>query len=490
MKKENDDSPPPYEKIATITTSTIPHAPTPALTWRDKRQRNQRESPMYCLPTKVLRQIFEGSDFLSQQMIRQTCSRFASIISGLNINGTRKDRASRPFDQQFDTRQVWPCHGSLNQRNAIRKQWAALVRRDITDLCSECRHFEESGLLDDRLIALNKKRYCHGCSKSHKRGLFMPYERNNPVYYGDCIGRRTNIRMCPHVELSWKTYRKMINSRLHHNRPGVDLPQISCPKGCHWEGCANSLPLKNMKKNEERNQDTLSPTYASVLRDEQNTQPKLTAVLTWANRLFDVDVDSQTKSISLFKKFLNTVDTHKSGPYLCPHMRFNDGQLLRPLQAPYCTCFPDDDDDEDGDRKEHKDVPYDVQPHKHSGACKARCRCFVEQHSVSSVSSSGQNTQNTAGFLGGHPGGQFQHIATCMVCDARVCWRRQGNAVHLEYANTVTATSPTDGAWIRSLDPHSWGITKDKESKHVYWCPNKSCRTNHQWNALYRRLGL
>lgn len=314
-------------------------------TWRESRQRNTRESPICRLPTELLQIIFRKGEFLDQQMVRQVCSLFAAVIS--NLNGSQ---ANEPFDIEFGNLQVWRCHGSPSERTAIRQQWASRVRPDITDLCKACKVFDESGHLDDRLIQLGEPLWCTGCRLYHKRGFFPASERGR-WSSRECIGRKGRITTCPHFGLSWETVDRTKQRLTQNGRLGIDLPQFSCPQGCHWKGCTNSLQATPTPS-------TLSPSFVSCWRNHRYLLPRFTIALTWANRLFDID-ETSTTSIQKFRDFFSTLDTG-SGPYLCPHVDFKDGgeQLLRPLQPPFCSCFPDEEE-----------RGYRVQPHTCSSAC-------------------------------------------------------------------------------------------------------------------------
>ena len=431
---------------------------SPSYTWQDKRLRNQKESALYRMPNELLHIIFEEADFLSQQMLRQTCSKFAALITDLTPN-----RADKPFDGTFDIRQVWPCHGSQTDRDAIRAPWAALVRRDITDLCKQCTDFDKSGELDRRLKWLRQPLYCTGCYEMHERGMFP---RKNRGFWGVsrlCIGWQGSMRVCPHLSISKWACELEIRRLKYEGWQGANRPVFVCLEGCHWEGCSNIYDVSKIPP--FKNQQTH---ITKEPANEWDYSPPFTMAVMWANCPWDIDA-SRPVSRHQLRSFYETLDTG-TGPYFCPHMSVKDGQLFRALQAPFCRCFPDDNDE----------CAYAVQEHVHTTRCEMRCHCAQEARASSGQQSDFWTWRHAA----------YQHMAICSVCKAEACWKRQGNRIYLQYCSLILDTSASRSSWIRKLDPHSWDITKDEQTKHVYWCPDKDCRTNYRWYALYRRLRI
>lgn len=161
---------------------------------------------------------------------------------------------------------------------------------------------------------------------------------------------------------------------------------------------------------------------------------------------------------------------------LCPHMQFSDTEaLLKALEPGSCCCYPD----ADGNLAEH---------HRHTNLCPARCQC---RHSKESGKTDSEEKTDSGKKENGKPTSSGLHAQVrCPVCEAMVIWRRDRDSVYLECVNPIAAEAPASGAWIRKLNPHSWYITYDQETKHVFWCPDNNCRTNYKWYAMYARLGL
>ncbi|CAK7267241.1 hypothetical protein SEPCBS119000_002446 [Sporothrix epigloea] len=233
-----------------------------------------------------------------------------------------------------------------------------------------------------------------------------------------------------------------------------------CPENCHWPDSYNSFWP------EEPTRGKLDERYY-LWRLNHDARPSPHFFVTWANHVFDID-PSRPLTRHVFREALEKLDTGSGGPYLCPHIRIDDGQLLIPLQPGFCCCFTD-----------KLEPGYKVNQHRHSWGAQNVCRFRTE------ASANLDKTVTLGSYLGG-----FLHVYSCYECKTYYFWRRRQNTIHLERFSGVYAKIAWSDDWIRKLDPHSWNITSDDETRHVYWCPNTDCRTNYRWSALYRRLGL
>ncbi|CAK7201766.1 hypothetical protein SEUCBS139899_004480 [Sporothrix eucalyptigena] len=458
---------------ASDATITALPAPSTSLAWKERRQHNEQTSAFYRMPDEVLLRCFGKADFLSQQMLRQTCHRFAHIVTKLG-----GDRSSKPYDNTFGKQQVWPCHGTEHQRNAIRPQWAALVRRDVTDLCQGCRDFDVSGRLAQRLHELGARLWCSGCRAFHQRGKFSAPQRLQWFFKRRCIGWTGRIRVCPHLDLSWdmvlQEKKRLVQTGWNG---GAEVPFFECPERCMSQDTKDSQvdntrisdpppqPQPKCKYPQARIKTMLPEGWHRYLVYQMGTAREY--------RLVDLAPDAAgDPSRQQLERAFGTMNTG-DGPYLCPHMRIDNAidkaQLLAPLQRPFCDCFPDGDDVEAG---------FDMQQHACTESCHWHCRCLHR------TSSELRGRRSAFDF----DGGDIHHTAECAICHANFTWRRVGNSIHLQKRNTFFCTYAGRRRWIRHLDPHSWHMTEDDETKHVYWCPEKGCRTNDNWRVFYRRL--
>ncbi|KIH87091.1 hypothetical protein SPBR_04937 [Sporothrix brasiliensis 5110] len=475
-------------------------------TWRQRRRQNACNSALHRLPNELLFMIFRESDFLSQQMIRQTCHLFAALITGLGGS-----RAGQRFDGTYDVRQIWPRHGSAARRKAIRPEWAALTRRDKEGLCTDCMEFELSGQLNERLKWLDLLLWCSSCQTYHKRGMFPASHRRKIKAERSCIGWQGRWRICPHRSLSWgRLVKEWAMCRLVgewetctlYGWRGAELSLFACGEGCAVAGgCTNG-------DNRVPKMDTVNYAYPVDWSEEHERDgPRHSVGTLWRAALFDVD-PSKPLSLRSFQEKLddlgNRNNKRASGPSLCPHVRFNDGKLLRPLQAPHCLCFPRDDNSDNNRTKMDRGPGYPMQQHAYdSDTCQWHCACHgAGQNHASLTRPTKPDGTLWDGCALRDIWGAFDlanqwrsnpnhlHEFQCSVCYVRYSWLRDGNTMVLQHLSWCGPTENPNGTWIRKLDPHSWNITKDNKTKHVYWCPDSTCRTNHEWRALYKRLGV
>ena len=238
-----------------------------------------------------------------------------------------------------------------------------------------------------------------------------------------CIGWEGRLRLCSHVSISWSEVetemqrRKSCGQRDGRERPFV--PLVHCPEKCLWPDEAAPSNL-NSRHYIWRNLFDLRPV------------PELAA--TWANYVFDIDAD-RPLTRHVFREALDKLGADSRGPSLCPHVHFDDGQLLLPLQPAFCCCFSD-----------RLEPEYKVNQHRHFDCQRNTCRCRTESEA---------NPEIKTIALEAYQGG-FAHTYTCYTCKASYFWRRQGNSIHLEFFTSIPVESSSSEAWIRKLDPHSW----------------------------------
>lgn len=420
--------------------------------WLLNRRKNEEDSTLYTLPNEVLLNIFGAADFLTQQMIRQTCSLFAELVASLDPKRAQEPR------EDADFLQIWPYHGTSEQRHEVRRQWSTLIRRDTTDFCPKCVDFEQSGRLNESIWRLETRIWCDACCEYHKRGFFSSSQRKPRLRSRKCIGWEGRLRLCSHVSLGWDRIlaeKRKVKS-LRQRRIGC-LLNLQCPKDCHWPGSYNSFYPKRATQN------GLNHRYYNWIANTDQTRA-LGMFASWANHIFDIDT-TLPLTRHVFRKALEKLNVDGRGPRLCPHMRIDDGQLSLALGPEVCS--PSSNRPEPG---------FEVKGHKHE-----------EKRLLPRIREIAANSKSQSIDVELYNGG-FARKLSCNVCHSMYLWRRCENTIHLEFSTRIPLSSATDSAWIRLLDPHSWNITGDTETRHVYWCPDTECRTNRHWICFYNRL--
>ncbi|KAK7948874.1 uncharacterized protein PG986_009760 [Apiospora aurea] len=44
--------------------------------------------------------------------------------------------------------------------------------------------------------------------------------------------------------------------------------------------------------------------------------------------------------------------------------------------------------------------------------------------------------------------------------------------------------------WLQMLNPESYGLTTDKDLKHITWCPDKRCANGRSWATHQKHLDI
>ncbi|CAK7275198.1 hypothetical protein SEPCBS119000_006573, partial [Sporothrix epigloea] len=282
--------------------------------WLLNRRKNELSSKFYGFPSELLLHIFGEADFLTQLMLRSTCSRFAELITSLDVK-----RYQGPNAPRLAYLNTWPLHGTEEQRLAVQKQLSTLVRRDRPDLCKECEAFEQSGQLDEAIRKLRKILWCSYCERYHDRGMFSFAQRKQWSTLRMCIGWEGRLRLCPHISYSWaQVEARKRRSELQRQHGKFSMVLLICPQGCHWSGSYNSFGTKedSFEAKEAAPWKLVNRVYLGALKHGPKPVPELAG--TWANHVFDIDPD-RPLTRHTFREALEKLDTSKHGPHLCPH---------------------------------------------------------------------------------------------------------------------------------------------------------------------------
>ncbi|KAK0724118.1 hypothetical protein B0H67DRAFT_549972 [Lasiosphaeris hirsuta] len=439
------------------TVSTPPTAPDddpPA--WLRNQQTNAENSWLYRLPTEILLEIRKHTDDVTRAAMRNTCSMFLTLVADL------------PSHEACTFRDIL---GGIFVSSRDRKEVQAMLKRNLSGKCDECRAFCHSGRYDKTIRHFRKREWCSGCRRSHARFYFSAAQRALPPTERVCIGREGRLRLCDDQHVTWSGLTGPDPSAARSTNMSTAYAYLN--KASHLTSFQKGFPPKIRIAKVKR--------FDIGIRIENiNTH--------WAIPVMKLDPSTPVTKQQLQTHL--TAARNTFGVSLCPHVEIDDGQLLLPFAQEYCVCF---------DNAPKTEPPHNHSPHSASSdaSCIAVLGCQHENLKCCRCRPADGRRNffrpDVDTVLKGSD--NLVHMYTCPTCFARYSWIRARNTwiglgnswtpgsasdrhVYLEFLrDTSTIDVPTDLSWIRQLDPESWGASTDEELRHVTWCADSRCTT-------------
>lgn len=238
---------------------------------------------------------------------------------------------------------------------------------------------------------------------------------------------------------------------------------------------------------------------------------RYTIYINWTSPVFDLDPNVPIRKESIRDHLASQEkESYLFEHALCPHITTNDGQLLLPFEPNQCVCFENYFEERitetDSNGPQH-------QPHCHSctdksfGRC---CRCLAvtspfnerinrQGHFMCPESfyyhgsdiSVFNEKKNGCNFLQPFSASHFVRCSQCYYSNyAWVRGGRNGRRVYMDLSRMFQLPdSPTTMAWLKNLDPESWGVSQDHALRHVLWCAEPGCSTRDGYSQLLKALG-
>ncbi|KAF4781634.1 hypothetical protein HER10_EVM0001390 [Colletotrichum scovillei] len=160
------------------------------------------------------------------------------------------------------------------------------------------------------------------------------------------------------------------------------------------------------------------------------------------------------------------------GDLLCPHVTYDDGQLVRPFDPQSCAC-----------------LGVDSRVGAVSGAKSPVEGCKFGWRSCKSMAR--ENERDKSMFI---PfGAEDCHKVECRGCDTTYQWHRFDADVFLSRRSLGDfVTGKNEDSDVHNvdalLDPNTYYSNSDHETKHLLWSDNKDCRNGRRWIEYGRHL--
>ncbi|KAM7204248.1 hypothetical protein V8F20_003661 [Naviculisporaceae sp. PSN 640] len=439
--------------------------------------------------------IVENADCVTRHIMRQTCSIFLAAIGAgdaRQFEAIRRGNSAHqvvpwecPYSLQHPMwdKLVWPIHEPPRQIG--RDQLANLLARDRGRRCDACHEYQESGQIEKTLWLLRHPLWCSGCRKYHPLLFFSAKQRETSPDQRICIGREGKVRLCSHESLTWAQLHSAARSAKYSADP---VTIKSCSNKSH-----------NSPKSWWR-----SPIFPelALLHKTSSVTARYSVHITWTSPVFDLDSNVPIRK----ENIRDCLASQEKESYLfehafCPHVTNNDGQLLLPFEPNQCVCF-----------ESHEETITSTAPCHHCTEMEFSfnqcCRCLAATSPYNKDNNPQGHFMYTDSldyhkdYLANHNTSRngFEarnldehHAVSCSQCHhSRYAWKRSGRGGRRVYIDFVRIfdlpESPTSMAWLKNLDPESWGISQDHTLRHVLWCPESRCSTRQGYSQFLKAL--
>lgn len=501
---------------------------------------NATKSPLASLPDDIIFRIMSFADDVGLFCLRRTCRTMLRLFSDARFLRLHDDRSDVRWISRYyrepDDNELRPNAEPIAWRRTKDLPWKRerlteknravllpLLRRDL--YCETCRTVDPG--VESRLQ--NEHLYCSGCKISHPAGLFSYEQRRRQDDDSSrlCIGREGHIRVCEHRTVSWddvEMYRSSgyLHKRQHdcrhpdhfsnHPPPGSPLP---CPGEDVWaQGVfVRFWAFRTVQK------WTASPSCRWGL----GHRPALTIRrhlhlsipnLGQANKLDYVDLLAQTEWLR----------ASGGASYIFGDKPGRSPLEMIPFDPNFCSCVNvpraphagnsnnDDDDDKNaaGWVFSNRGYPSNQCPVHGRGGAATLPPSGLHAGRQSSEKEWYQDHCLRKTFVRSlrffpckarpHECLEICYHKTIPLAPCRSIWHSLCSLIWQWVLGLVWQvllgsavlpcnlpklqngqTQPWSVAWFMALDPESYSLRNDLESRGVYWCDTESCLNYHRF---------
>ena len=306
-----------------------------------------------------------------------------------------------------------------------------LLRKDL--FCSQCldARKDQSFVVRKGNEMFHSSLFCHGCLEAHPRGLFSAKQRSSPRRI--CIGREGYISLCSHKTLTWTEFEEFQNAWRSGSQTCIKCDHCPHPYSQSSRGHVGVVNLWG------------SP-YITTKVPVFKIDPRR-----------ELTIDDM-KRICKFSRNLSAANST-----FCPHIRLDDNKLLTAFKPPGCVCLQSNMNREQIQLRARECGEIDS---------------FCLDKANEDPSRAGHLLLDTD-----------SHELRCDQCRAFYSWSRDGSSVFVSRQNYFLAKqTPTSKYWLQALNPMSWSVIDDEETKHSWWCSDTNCFTTRNWIMLSRGL--
>ncbi|KAJ9155588.1 hypothetical protein NKR23_g1965 [Pleurostoma richardsiae] len=447
--------------------------------WVSAARQNKAQSLLFSrLPEELLLKIMTSLTLSGLYLLRHTSRVFMRLFEDPCFD-TVRDRPRLEHE-----RDVW-SHVDVDLLQRLnRAEYRHLGKRIARDIyCRPCFGF----LNKEGDAAVQRARRqpwgCGACDADHGKALFSPAQRHIPRRHRRCIGREGHVRVCRHMTLSWadvelwgrmddqlrEQAEHIVCQHASHNPLLAAAAAVAIDGGAAASPGRLTFPL------------TLSPEEAKAMAptvDFERGSSKLEAFpaciyVRWSALVFEIAEDERVTFARLREGMRKlAAETTNS---LCPHMTFDDGQLLLAFDPNRCACLgltvPV--------RHYHHDYGTpETQPEQLQRTC---CLC-----NTGAAAAAAGSPRAAGRFL---PADGAQHHVSCRYCDAWYEWTRVGRYVVLRAHVDIEARAPTARQWLQHVPPETYGLIGDRLARNITWCKDPRCATTFRWRQQGNEVG-
>ncbi|KAK4213129.1 hypothetical protein QBC37DRAFT_400852 [Rhypophila decipiens] len=449
--------------------------------WREMRKQNRRTA-IGRLPDELLMMIMKEveQDPIDLYVLRQTAHLFARLFGDLsfcNLHGHEPEPKRLPLTPwRFDRvgvdksgSRVYFRFGDYTPFVGDNAEEALFRRLFLTELCTQCRLRITSGERDRRLERLEKtEKYCTGCQREHSHMLFSARQRaaskkSRPV----CVVHEGSIKICAHHSIKHRQIREWVQNAELKNQ-------------LVWQcqHCFSDLELPTLPVSISHSRDGTHQPRLSVSDYWPRCRPEgplsLRLLKTCDLPIFSVSgLASDVISGAMVKDALEAAQL-RYGDLTCPHLRFNDGQLLRELNCLQFPCLM-----KGLAELIRKEEPDPAKRQSAAAAVQVKCPEFHKMMPKEDMDKF-NHLPTYDSLLPRYP-----HRVCCRLCTAEYKWVRRGDCFWVSFRQKFPTCRTTpysdrfkhryDGDLVDYIDPASYGHEEDIDLKHITWCPEPTC---------------
>ena len=160
---------------------------------------NLTSSPLCRLPEELLLDIMGRLDLVSIHCLRRSSRLFLRLYSSPIFRSSHGNNKGR-----LQTYQHW-YRSKCQLRDTWPKELQALLDKDMTNYCDDCREKRMHHSWTSKIVALTKDYlHCSGCGIDHPTCLFSKTQRLISPKARVCIGREGFVRVCSHLTVTWQ----------------------------------------------------------------------------------------------------------------------------------------------------------------------------------------------------------------------------------------------------------------------------------------------
>jgi len=417
------------------------------------------------LPEEILLPIMKQMDPTSLQCLRRTSRIFLRLFSDRTFRHWHYDPTGLP---PTAPRFPWLRGNPEFEKLAYDKLFRYLLQEDKKQKqCMSCR-ITQAESLRKGLNLVSEYLFCRACLVDHPVALFSPSQRENqaPSQKGrTCIGHKGYVRLCQHKVITWKMVSAAKRMLSEYKRPDGTEPTVmlgECRHPGHLPG-HHSLP------------DKLNHHPIALLKLVARC---VVLDMTWIGHLNLPSCHGTDKGVSA-EEMASHLHELRGGAaeFLVPQAHPGPLPEMRCFDPNNCSCLDFGD-------KYPPNAWWSLHPSRQSAGDSDTNTCCRVAPSLRLIPPShgaggGRRLHSTKTVLGeafGARNGWKVEVENCN--DGQCC-------LGFKYSRRVSCTGydfPTwrtpISSWFEALDPDSYQLRADQDTKGTLWCLDASC-TNY-----------